>query len=276
MATRLGTRLPTPSSRKIRASSQKASAGVRSGIRRSKPEDLVAIRAWLEEEEAAGVHGSFLCNWSIIERAHKDKELLVYIDGRSGTPVAFQLGRLLQSGIMQVKHDFRGRGIGKRMVDYCVNLARRKGEDLLAIQCKPSTSIPFWERMGFTVIPGSEPPNRAYRVLERRHQLPEVGTPVEVVVRFYPEERKWHDACLPLLQVEASGKELPGGVIQLDRRISFHEDAYPLARDVVVEAEVNRVRQFMDKAKYRASQQRGVRRCRNGWFMDQIRPKEQN
>ncbi|SEJ48260.1 MULTISPECIES: GNAT family N-acetyltransferase [unclassified Variovorax] len=251
-----------------------ARAGSRSVIRRSKPEDIALIRSWLEAEDAAGVHGNFLCNWSVIARAHEDQELLVYIDGKTGLPVAFQLGRLLQSGILQVKQDFRGRGIGKKMVAYCVNLARHKGEDLLVIQCKPSSSIPFWQRMGFTLIPDSDPPNKAYRVLERRHDLPAVGKPVDVVIRFYPEERKWRDACAALVQLAASGKELPDGVIQLDRRISFHEDAYPLARDVVVEAEVNGVRQFIDKAKYRELQQRGVTRCRNGWFIDQIRPEE--
>ena len=252
----------------------KARAGLRSVIRRSKAEDITAIRSWLEAEEAAGVHGNFLCNWSVIARAHKDKELLVYIDGKTGLPVAFQLGRLLQSGILQVKQDFRGRGIGKKMVAYCVNLARRKGEDLLVIQCKPSSSIPFWQRMGFTVIAESDPPNKAYRILERRHDLPKVGTVVEAVIRFFPEDRKWRDACPALVQIAALGKELPGGVIQLDRRVSFHEDAYPLVRDVVVEAEVNGVRQFIDKAKYRELQQRGVMRCRNGWFIDQIRPEE--
>ncbi|WP_326543682.1 GNAT family N-acetyltransferase [Pseudorhodoferax sp.] len=252
----------------------KARAGLRSVIRRSKPEDIATIRSWLEAEKAAGVHGNFLCNWSVITRAHEDQELLVYIDGKTGLPVAFQLGRLLQSGILQVKQDFRGRGIGKKMVAYCVNLARRKGEDLLVIQCKPSSSIQFWQRAGFTVIPESEPPNKAYRILERRHVLPAIGTSVEAVIRFYPEERKWRDACPALLQITASGKELPGGVIQLDRRVSFHEDAYPLARDVVVEAEVDGVRRFIDKAKYRELQQRGVTRCRNGWFIDQIRLEE--
>lgn len=249
-------------------------AGSRSVIRRSKPEDIVAIRSWLEAEEAAGVHGNFLCNWSVIARAHEDEELLVYIDGKSGLPVAFQLGRLLQSGILQVKHDFRGRGIGKKMVACCVNLARRKGEDLLVIQCKPSSSIPFWQRMGFTVIAESDPPNKAYRILERRHDLPNIGTLVEAVIRFFPEDRKWREACSPLVQIAALGKELPGGVIQLDRRVSFHEDAHPLVRDVVVEAEVNGVRKFIDKAKYRELQKRGVTRCRNGWFIDQIRPEE--
>lgn len=245
----------------------------RSSIRRSREEDIVAIRAWLEAEDAAGVHGNFLCNWSVIERAHHDRELLVYVDGLSGLPVAFQLGRLLTSGILQVKHEFRGRGIGTKLVEYCVRLAHRKGESVLAIQCKPSTSIPFWERMGFKLVPGSDPSNCAYRVLERMHAVPELGPDLKVVVRFFPESRKWKQDVTPYEQTTVSAKRLADGSIQLVRRVSFPEDAYPEVRDVVVEVEIDGVQQFCDKAKYDEVQARGVQRCRNGWFIDVIRPK---
>ena len=250
----------------------KTLARSRSAIRRSTPQDVAAIRSWLEAEEADGVHGNFLCNWSVIARAHKDKELLVYIDGESGLPVAFQLGRLLQSGILQVKNDFRGRGIGRKMVEYCITLARRKGEDLLSIQCKPSTSIPFWKSMGFELVPGSTPPNKAYRVLERRHALPAEGRSVEVVVRFFPDEKKWNDDVPAYQEVAVPGKVLPSGVIQLGYRVTFHEGAHPRYRGVVVEAEIDGRRQFCDKARYPEIRARGVTLCRNGWFMDQLRP----
>ena len=251
--------------------SAKTSAKTRPTIRRSRPEDIVAIRAWLEVEEAAAVQGNFLCNWSVIARAHEENELLVYIDGKSGHPVAFQLGKLLHPGILQVKQEFRGRGIGKKLVEYCVSLANRKGESLLSIQCKPSASLPFWENMGFKLIPGSDPPNKAYRILERVHALPVVGTLVEAVVRFYPEEKKWKEGTPPYQQAVVEAKAQPSGLVQLSRRVSFHEDAYPHVRDVVVEVEINGKCQFCDKAKYSEVQARGVVRCKNGWFIDQVR-----
>ena len=244
----------------------------RSGIRLSRPQDIAAVRSWLEAEDAAGIRGNFLCNWGLIERAHRERKLLVYVDGKSGLPVAFQLGRLLQSGILQVKQDFRDRGIGRKMVEYCIRLARRKGESLLSIQCKPSTSIPFWERMGFTLVAGTDPPNKAIRVLEYAHPLPASGAPLNVVVRFYPEDKKWNESTPPYQESKVLAKQLSSGVIQLGHRVSFHEDAYPDVRDVVVEVVVDGERQFCTKAKYNEVQMRGVERSRNGWFVDQVRP----
>lgn len=243
----------------------------RSVIRRSRPEDIAVIRRWLEDEEARGVAGNFLCNWSIIERAHTKRELLVYIDGRSGEPVAFQLGRLLQSGLLQVKSDFRRHGIGKKLVDFCINLARRKDECLLAIQCKPSASIPFWQQMGFTLIPESDPPNRAYRILEKKLSLPADGSPTTVTVRFFPEERNWNEMTPPCSEIVVLGKALIDGTIAFSERVSYHEDAYPSIRDVVVEVEHAGMRLFLDKAKRRDVQDRGVTRCKNGWYLDYVR-----
>jgi GNAT superfamily N-acetyltransferase len=115
-----------------------------SSIRKSRPQDLVAIEKWLKEEDAQGVHGNFLCNWLVIERSHRDGDLFVYIDGTLQQPIAFQVGGLLSPGILQVRSQYRARGIGRKMVDHCISVAEKKGEHLLYIQCKPSTSIPFW------------------------------------------------------------------------------------------------------------------------------------
>jgi GNAT superfamily N-acetyltransferase len=95
----------------------------------------------------------------------------------------------LQSGILQVKHAHRGKGIGRKMVAHCVQLARKQGECLLHIQCKPSSSILFWQRMGFTLAPDSSGRSYAIRILEKPLAQLEGGTPVNVVIRFYPEER---------------------------------------------------------------------------------------
>lgn len=125
--------------------------------------------------------------------------------------------------------------------------------------------------MGFKLTPGSEPPNRAYRVLERTHVLPESGPDLSVVVRFFPESKKWEPETKPYEQTTVPAKVLADGSIQLARRVSFPEDAYPGVRDVVVEVEVDGVQQFCDKAKYADVWSRGVQRCRNGWFIDTLR-----
>lgn len=67
------------------------------------------------------------------------QQLLVCIDGVSGLPIAFQCGGLLDPGILQVRSEYRGKGIGRRMVEHCVKRALEMDECLLYIQCKPST-----------------------------------------------------------------------------------------------------------------------------------------
>jgi GNAT superfamily N-acetyltransferase len=239
----------------------------RSSIRIARDPDLRSVRQWLDDEDSRGIHGNFLCNWRVIERAYGERRLLVYVDGESGLPVAYQLGQLLQSGILQVRHEYRGRGIGKKLVAYCIQLASKADESFLSIQCKPSSSIPFWEHMGFTL---SNNENHAYRVLEKRFPLPTEGVPVRVVVRFFPEEKKWQDSTNPCVEVVPAAVVLADGTTKFDRRVGFHDDAFPDVRDPVVEVEREGQRLFMDKAKYTAVQARGLSRRRNGWCIDQI------
>lgn len=99
------------------------------------------------------MHGTFLCNWHLTARLHEEGKLLVYINEASGEPVAYQWGGLLESGILEVRDDLRGCGIGRALVEHRLFEAAEAGEDILRIQCKPSTSIPFWEHMGFELRP---------------------------------------------------------------------------------------------------------------------------
>lgn len=239
-------------------------------IRRCRPADLQAILAWLKEEEALEIEGNFLCNLSIIERAYHEKELLVCVDGTTGAAVAFQLGGLLQSGILQVKHSHRGRGIGRKLVEHCVKRALGQDQCLLHIQCKPRSSVPFWKKMGFTLAPGDGGQLYAYRMLDKRLALPGIGVSADVVVCFYPEEKKWHPEVAALSEHIPVAEITAEGDILLDRRILFHKTAHPGAWDVLVEIKVNGTVRYLDKAKYGEAQAIGVVRCRNGWYIDRI------
>ena len=185
----------------------------RSSIRRSKPIDLDAIHSWLIEEKAQGIQGNFLSNWAVIKRAHRDGDLLVYVDGRTGLPLAFQLGGLIQPGILQVRHACRGKGIGRKMVRRCISLASRREQFLLYIECTPSTSIPFWQRMGFTLINSSIGNNYAYQIIDKPLQLPEQGVAVAVVIRFFPELRKWEPSVRPYAVFKPTARLAPDGTI---------------------------------------------------------------
>jgi GNAT superfamily N-acetyltransferase len=124
----------------------------RSTIRRSTDADIKAIYNWLVTQDAQELSGTFLCNWNLTEKCHHERELLVYIDGETSEPVAYQWGGLLQPGILEVRYDMRRKGIGKKLVERRIAQAYKLDQCLLLIQCKPSTSIPFWKSMGFTLF----------------------------------------------------------------------------------------------------------------------------
>jgi GNAT superfamily N-acetyltransferase len=245
----------------------------RSTIRRSTPDDIKAIHDWLLDEKDRGVHGNFLCNWCVIEQAHLKGELLVYADSKTSLPVGFQLGALVSPGILQVRSEYRGRGIGRKLVERCVALANKRDQCLLYIECTPSSSIPFWKRMGFTVMDSRDGKNYAYRILNRQLALPDGASHVKVAIRFYPEDRKRQEATNPYITLAPRAKLARDGTLYLGERVLFHEIAYPDARDVVVEIEVNGGCLFLDKAKYPEARRLGVTRCKNGFYIDKINTK---
>lgn len=251
--------------------SKKLQTRKRSSIRRSTDQDLAFIHAWLMEEDAQGVHGNFLCNWRVIEDSHTNKELLVYIDGTIGQPVGYQLGGLMDPGILQVHDSFRGKGIGRKLVERCITLANKNNEPCLYIQCKPSSSIPFWQNMGFTIIECNNFNGYAYRVIEKDLEIPIEGTDVGVSIAFYPESKKWTPQEKPYLNLTPAARIGPNGMIYLAHRIIFHERAFPKSNDAVVEVEICGSTFYLDKARYQEAQDLGVIRCQNGYYIDRLK-----
>lgn len=262
-------RKPDPAS--LRRADQSRSR--RSSIRRSTDQDFATIRRWLEDEDARGLPGNFLCNIEVIERAHDEGELLVFIHGKSGEAVAFQLGGLIRPGILAVRHELRRQGIGRKLAERCIVLAKRRNQPLLYITCEPPTSIPFWQAMGFTILPDRGRRSvGAYRVLEQRLSQPADGQPVDVDIAFYPSSKRWNDSIEPYVIRRSSACRTADGVIHLDRRIAFHEAVVEGHDDLVVEVTLDSQRLYMDKAKYEESASLGVIRCTNGYYIDRIDP----
>jgi GNAT superfamily N-acetyltransferase len=246
----------------------------RSSIRRSTDDDLKAIHKWIIEEDTRDVQGNFLCNWRLTKESHEDGDLIVYVDGKAKIPVAYQWGSLLCSGILQVKEDFRGKKIGSKMVKHRIKQAYKKDECILNIQCEPPSSIPFWEKMGF-VIYTEKYKKYGYQILEKKLPLPDDGKSVNVIIRFFPEDRKWSDELiLPLECFSPLSVKTDDNVIHLGKRVSFFEYIYSrnTGRDVVVEIEVDGNIIYSDKAKYKEAEYRGIKRCRNGFYIDKIQP----
>ena len=240
----------------------------KSRIRRSTDADLRAIHAWLVDQEDKNVPGSFLCNWIQIKNSHKKGNLIVYVDGESKQPVAYQFGGLVHPGILEVRCDMRGKGIGSRLVRHRIAQARKHDQPFLVIQCEPSSSIPFWKRMGFTLNANESGKNLAYRILEKKHRLPLNGTRVKVVVRFFQEYRKW-DEWISLCSVTMpDAVQTPDGVIHLDERVLFFCELHPDSSDPFIEVDVANQIRFRGKAKYREAKALGVKRCDHGFFLD--------
>lgn len=106
------------------------------------------IKTWLDAQEVAEVHDTFLCNWNLTVDAHEAGKLLVYVDEGSQEVVAYQWGALVHPGILEVRNDMRGRGIAKALVAHRLAEAAEAGHDVLRIQCAPRSSIPFWGEHG--------------------------------------------------------------------------------------------------------------------------------
>jgi GNAT superfamily N-acetyltransferase len=225
------------------------------------------IRAWLERQQRDGVHGTFLCNWGATEQSHKEGKLLVYIDDSSDEPVGYQWGGLLTPGILEVRDDLRGRGIGKALVEQRLFEAAEADEDILHIQCKPSTSIRFWERMGFKLRPAAGE-NYALRYMPRTFVLPKEGVSAQVVIEWFSEARKWSPATPAVRSQCIAGALVDGGQVHLAERALCATNE--VGGDLVLRVSVDDEEWYCDKAKYRVAEQLGVKHCQNGIFLDML------
>lgn len=240
--------------------------------RRSTDEDIEVIHRWLVRQDAAGVQGTFLCNWGLTLERHKEGELLVYIEPGTGEAVAYQWGSLIRSGILEVRADRRRQGIGEAMVRHRLAEAFDRDEDLLTIQCKPASSVPFWRRMGFETLQGEGGNTYGYRALRRQLNLPAEGSRVAVSIEWLPESCKWDRNTVATKSFVPAAVQTDDGTVHLAERVHAFDGLPGQARtgDVVVRIVVAGEERYFDKAKYDEAAWVGVQRCRNGYYVDSI------
>ena len=238
--------------------------------------DLVGIRTWLEAEEQAKPDSTFLCNWASTERWHKDGRLLVHVDPATQATWGYQWGGLVESGILEVRREKRGRGIGKALVEHCLALAVEANEPILEVHCQPPTSLVFWERMGFVQriyeydaeTAHYDRDVVAYRVMPLSLKAPAGGEPVQVTFEWFPEKRKWDNGTPAQLTRVVQAVRL-GDEVHLPERVLCYADL--IGRDLVVRVLVGGQEWYCDKARYAEAAALGVQRCFNGFFVDKLR-----
>lgn len=238
-------------------------------IERSRPTDLRSIEQWMRSDAAAGIDGSFLCNWAIIEQEHELGNVLVYRRAPRGAPIAFQVDRHLIDGIMQVRGKYRGTGVGTELARHCLADAEAKGQPLVWLQAAPETSASFWDRFGFR-FSWREHKLMAYQILPAAFPRPSSASDAAVVIEFERHDRRYNPDRYPVERFA-----LPGWIVdrqlQLSRRVGAFAKLVAPNGYLAVRILVDGQQIFHDRTSGDAAEALGVRNCRGGAFIETLR-----
>lgn len=233
-------------------------------IRRSIDADLPIIESWLRQYEALEPHSTFLCNWETTLESHTEGDLLVYVDPISAHPVGYLWGQLIRTGILEVRPDMRGRGIGTAIVQHALYLADLTDEPILKVQCEPMSSVGFWTRMGFTILPrDSSGRVFGYHVVPPSEPLEAQGTAATVTIEWgqaYPAEG------------QPSFKQQVRGVVD-DNIVYLAERAFCpsiVHRKPVVQVTVDETVWYQGSSGSLNAGHAGITACLNGSYIDYL------
>jgi amino-acid N-acetyltransferase len=141
-------------------------------IRAARPEELTKILQLLEQSElpGAGVQ-EHLSNFLVVEDGHD-------LVGTAGLEIYERVG-LLRS--VAVKPDIRSRGLGARLVEAVLNLARKK--DLEVVYLLTVTADKYFPKFGFETISRDELDPRLSASEELRGACPQSATCMKLSLR---------------------------------------------------------------------------------------------
>lgn len=118
--------------------------------------DLTEIKKWLIEEDIEFGKG-FYCNWSTIEKAFGCKQLISI--NVNGLPIGFLVWSnreiYAEIDILEIKYDYRNKGIGKYFFENISNYFKEKGFLSIKLFCAPRESEKFWKKMNFLKYPNT-------------------------------------------------------------------------------------------------------------------------
>ena len=115
---------------------------------------LSEVEDWLRDEERTSGH-SFICNWAIIQKRHKNRQVWYVQEKRStvgllawgitGTKVHFE--------IFAIAPKFRHMGLGKKAIQKAIEEVKSRSFTHIWLSCSPESSEPFWRMFGFSDFP---------------------------------------------------------------------------------------------------------------------------
>lgn len=233
--------------------------------------DLKVILAWLEGEYQ-DVGWGFWSNRCGIRRSFEEGDLWVIRDDDEA--VAFQVGDY-GTDIVCVRKDRQRQGFGTALFEFSLARAIKDNVNVLAGDCSPPESLPFWLKMGFEQCgePGSWGEIPVRRVLNREHDIPTHLPRVEVIVRFFPEAILYDHTVPHLSECRLTGGLRENGLIVLPRRVIGISDDYGKNKDLVVKIVAGSDERCFCKAKHRQAKAVGVRYDCKGesFYIDEVK-----
>ena len=246
---------------------------------------LTEVEAWLDAEEAAhkageaayvanGYEGDvpargFRCNWDTTEKLWRERggiDILVV----GGEAVGFQ-----GHGIFEIRPDLRRKGYGRILAEFMIARATDEGWSVFEIGIAPSTAEPFWQSMGFTIVP--DRPDRgagtfAYRILSRSFTL-SGGERIPFLIGFFTRDERYEDEPRPFATFSGLGERVADGTIQLPERAYCFNPLEETSLNDFVRVEVDGEELHFEKLKRDSSAAIGLE-CDGAYtyFMDKIRP----
>jgi GNAT superfamily N-acetyltransferase len=186
-------------------------------IRKATKRDLTSLKIWLQAEDQQRGRG-FFCNWdNRIEPAFTNGGLFVL--AVKSDILGFVVDAPRGADIVEVRPDIRGNGYGRELAAWLIEAARKRGNSVVELECSPPTSIPFWEKMGFTVSG-----RQAHMVLQRKVEFRE-GQRQHFQIDFYPKERDWNKKAQPFQTYSGEALLLKDRSLLLpERAICFTSD----------------------------------------------------
>ena len=227
-------------------------------------DDIEKIHCWLVSQSQRDVYGTFLCNWSWITKAHEEGDVIVCIE--KNQPIAYLLADF---AILEVREEYRGRGVGRSLVAYGLDQARNLNFYCISGICAPETSISFWRAMGFEFFNKSHN-TFAYLMIEKDLPLPKGGELVKVDISFYPESKRRETETKALKVFSPHAIRAADGVIHLGARVAIFLECSIWDEDPVVGICIDGVEVYLEKAKYPEASELGVQLYGETCFIERL------